>query len=116
MLLSRLLVDVEHERIGDDVDISEIEYDSRKVQPGDLFCCIIGTFSDGHAYAAQAIRSGAKALLVQKRLDVDVPQVIVKDTRAAMALMAAEYYDHPAKKLIMVGITGTNGKTTTTQM
>lgn len=116
MLLSRLLVDVEHERIGDDVDISEIEYDSRKVQPGDLFCCIVGTFSDGHGYALQAIRAGAKALLVQRKLDIDVPQVIVKDTRAAMALMAAEYYDHPAKKLIMVGITGTNGKTTTTYM
>ncbi|MEL7609003.1 MAG: UDP-N-acetylmuramoyl-L-alanyl-D-glutamate--2,6-diaminopimelate ligase [Bacillota bacterium] len=116
MLLSHLLVDVEHERIGDDVDISEIEYDSRKVQPGDLFCCIVGTFSDGHAYASQAIESGAKALLVQRKLDVPIPQVIVKDTRAAMALMAAQYYGHPAKKLIMVGITGTNGKTTTTYM
>lgn len=116
MLLSKLLRGTPHTLIGPDVEIREIEYDSRKVKKGDLFSCVVGTFSDGHKYAEQAVAAGAAALLVERRLPVEITQVIVEDTRAAMAEMAAEFYGRPAESLTMVGVTGTNGKTTTTYM
>lgn len=116
MKLSQLLKNVEHRLLGEDVPVNSIEYDSRKVEQGDVFCCVVGTFSDGHSFAEQAVKMGAAALVVEHELPLDVTQVIVEDTRAAMAEMAAEYYGHPADSLTMVGITGTNGKTTTTYM
>ena len=116
MLLSSLCKSFTHRRIGDDVSIESIEYDSRKASPGCLFSCVVGTFSDGHKYAEQAVKSGAVALLVEKELPIEVPQVIVTNTRIAMAEMAAEFFDHPERGMRLVGITGTNGKTTSTYM
>ncbi len=102
--------------IGGDASIASIDYDSRKAGPGSLFCCIVGTFSDGHEYAKNAVENGAAALVVQRELPLPVPQLVVENTRIAMAKMAAKWYGHPEKELRLVGVTGTNGKTTTTYM
>lgn len=116
MLLSCLANATDHVLIGEDVEVNELRYNSRKVEKGDVFCCVVGTLTDGHNYAAQAIEAGAAALVVERKLDVDIPQVLVKNTRVAMAEMAAAYYGHPADEMVMVGITGTNGKTSTSYM
>jgi UDP-N-acetylmuramoyl-L-alanyl-D-glutamate--2,6-diaminopimelate ligase len=104
-----------YEVIGDDsVQVSTVEFDSRRVRAQSLFCCLPGAYSDGHDYAATALAAGATALLVERRLGVDIAQVVVPDARRAMGLLAAAVFGHPTRKLTMVGITGTNGKTTTT--
>jgi UDP-N-acetylmuramoyl-L-alanyl-D-glutamate--2,6-diaminopimelate ligase len=100
---------------GDDLDVevSSLAYDSRKVVPETLFFCVPGERSDGHDFAADAIASGASALVVERRLEVAAPQVLVEDVRAAMAPLAARFWGQPTDKLRVTGITGTNGKTTT---
>lgn len=105
------------ELLGDgQTEIESVAYDSRKVKPGALFFCISGFKADGHNYARAAVDAGAVALVVTRRLDIPVPQVLVDDDRRAMALISREFYGRPDEKLRMVGITGTNGKTTTTYM
>ena len=116
MLLSCLAKATPHTLIGEDVEVKELRYNSRKVEKGDVFCCVVGTFADGHKYAAQAVEAGAAALVVERQLDIDIPQVLVENTRIAMAEMAAAYYGNPADEMVMVGITGTNGKTSTSYM
>ena len=116
MLLSQLAKVTEHTLVGEDREIANIEYDSRKVHEGDLFCCVTGTFSDGHEYAPMAKEAGAAALVVEHKLDIDLPQLIVPNTRIAMAEMAAAYYGYPSREMKMIGVTGTNGKTSTTYM
>ena len=116
MRLSELAKPTEHKLLGQDVEVGELQYNSRKVKAGDVFCCIVGTFADGHAYAAQAVEQGAAALVVERELPLAVPQVLVPNTRIAMAEMAAGYYGYPAKDMTIIGITGTNGKTSTTYM
>ncbi len=116
MLLSCLAKATAHTLIGEDVEVNELRYNSRKVEKGDVFCCVVGTFADGHKYAAQAVEAGAAALVVERQLDIDVPQILVENTRIAMAEMAAAYYGNPADEMVMVGITGTNGKTSTSYM
>lgn len=98
----------------DDADpiIADVAFDSREVEPGALFCCVPGERFDGHAFAATAVSAGAAALLVDRYLDLDVAQVLVDDVRRAMANVAAAFYGHPSEQLSVVGITGTNGKTT----
>jgi UDP-N-acetylmuramoyl-L-alanyl-D-glutamate--2,6-diaminopimelate ligase len=95
------------------VEIADLAYDARAVTPGALFFCVTGSRFDGHDFAADAVARGAVALVVERRLDVAVPQVVVTDTRAAMAVMASDFFDRPSERLQVVGITGTNGKTTT---
>lgn len=117
MRLSRLLVEVEARAVRGDPDGAEIVaigHDSTSVVPGALFCCVPGSRADGHDFAAAAVEAGAVALLVQRFLDVDVPQVLVDDARTAMAHVAAALYGHPSRRMAVVGVTGTNGKTTTT--
>ena len=114
--IKELTKDVECVIKGADIEINAIEYDSRRVKSGNLFCCINGTFLDGHKFAESAVKNGAAALLVERELPLDVPQIIVKNSRIAMAKMAAEFYDHPLRGIPVVGVTGTNGKTTTTYM
>ncbi len=116
MLLSQLAKPTEHTMIGEDIPVGELQYNSKKINPGDVFCCIVGTFADGHAFARQALDAGAAALIVERRLPLDVPQILVKNTRIAMAEMAAARYGNPADELTIVGVTGTNGKTSTTYM
>lgn len=99
-----------------DAQIESIGYNSRKSAAGELFCCVVGTFSDGHDFAAEAARAGAVALVVERPLEIDLPQLVVANTRIAMAEMAAAFYDYPARGMTIVGVTGTNGKTSTTYM
>ena len=96
--------------------ITSITHDSRAVQPGALFCCLVGARSDGHDHAAEAVASGAVALLCERPLDLDVAQVVVADARAAMAHAAAAFFGHPSRRMAVVGVTGTNGKTTATHL
>ena len=100
----------------EDAEISSITYDSRKVESGSLFCCLVGLVSDGHTFAGQAVDKGAAALIVEHRLPYNIPQLVVEDGRKAMALAAACFYGHPEKEMLMLGVTGTNGKTSTTYM
>ena len=94
------------------VVLTDATHDSRQVQPGWLFCAVVGARVDGHDHAAQAVADGAAALLVQRPLDLDVPQVEVADVRAAMGPAAAVVHRRPSEQLTVVGTTGTNGKTT----
>jgi UDP-N-acetylmuramoyl-L-alanyl-D-glutamate--2,6-diaminopimelate ligase len=96
------------------VEIAELAYDSRKVRPGALFFCVPGEKIDGHEFAAGAVEAGASALVVERGLGLDVAQVVVPDARAAMAPLAARFFGDPTDELQVAGITGTNGKTTTT--
>lgn len=118
MKLLKIIKDIRCEINGDaDIDISDIKYDSRKVQKGDLFFCISGFREDGHKYAKDAAEKGAAAIVVTKELEgLPVTQIVVQDDRQAMALMSASFFGNPAAAMKMVGITGTNGKTTTTYM
>jgi len=100
--------------VGDPaVEIESLAYDSRKVEPGTLFFCVPGEKVDGHEFAAGAVEAGAVALVVERELELDVAQVVVADARAAMAPLAARFWGDPTSELRVVGITGTNGKTTT---
>jgi UDP-N-acetylmuramoyl-L-alanyl-D-glutamate--2,6-diaminopimelate ligase len=96
-----------------DAEITGLAYDSRAVRPGDLFFCVGGFTTDGHDFAPQAVRDGAAALIVERPLQLGVPEVLVGSARAAMAPIAARFFRHPARELQVVGVTGTNGKTTT---
>lgn len=94
------------------VEIAGLAYDSRRVAAGDLFFCVSGFASDGHDHAAQAVQNGAAALVVERPLGLGVPEVLVDSARAAMAPLAACFYGDPSRELRVVGVTGTNGKTT----
>jgi UDP-N-acetylmuramoyl-L-alanyl-D-glutamate--2,6-diaminopimelate ligase len=97
-----------------DVDVSALAYSSRSVRAGTLFFCVPGFKVDGHDFAADAVERGAVALVVERPLGLGVPEVQVPDARAAMADVAARFYGDPTRELRVVGVTGTNGKTTTT--
>ncbi|OWA36709.1 UDP-N-acetylmuramoyl-L-alanyl-D-glutamate--2,6-diaminopimelate ligase [Saccharibacillus sp. O16] len=99
-----------------DVECTGIEIDSRKVKAGDLFICLPGFTVDGHDYAKQAEEKGAAALVVERELDTQLPQLLVRDSRMAMAVLANAMFDEPSRKMNMIGVTGTNGKTTTTYL
>jgi UDP-N-acetylmuramoyl-L-alanyl-D-glutamate--2,6-diaminopimelate ligase len=98
------------------VDIAGLAYDNRAVGPRDLFFCVRGFTRDGHEFAPDAIARGAAALVVDHLLDVDIPQVVVSDVRQAMAPAAVAFYGNPTATLDLVGVTGTNGKTTTAHL
>ena len=99
--------------VGDlGVDVRAITHDSRQVRAGTLFCCVPGAVLDGHDFAAGAVAAGASALLCERRLDLDVPQLVVPSVRRAMGPVAAALFRFPSDALGLVGITGTNGKTT----
>jgi UDP-N-acetylmuramoyl-L-alanyl-D-glutamate--2,6-diaminopimelate ligase len=98
---------------GAAVEIRELAYDAREVPRGALFFCIPGANADGHEFAVDAVERGASALVVERRLKVDVPQVVVPDVRAAMPRAAVEFFGDPTVRLPVAAITGTNGKTTT---
>ena len=123
MRLDRLLGDVQGDRgvfelRGDPtgVDVTAVTADSRSVVPGALFCCVRGSSTDGHRYAAAAVAAGAAALLCERPLPEPVPQVLVPDCARAAALVAAAFHRHPSRRMSVVGVTGTNGKTTTTHL
>ena len=96
-----------------DVEVSSLAYDNRAVSKGTLFFCVPGFTRDGHDFAAAAVATGAVALVVQRPLNFEVPELLVGDVRAAMAVAAGRFYGDPTARLQVAGVTGTNGKTTT---
>ena len=98
------------------LEISGVAYDSRRVAPGNLFVAIHGRNADGHAFVADAAGAGAAAALVEHRVDHDLPQLETDDARWKLGPLAAAFHGNPAERLYMVGVTGTNGKTTTTHL
>jgi UDP-N-acetylmuramoyl-L-alanyl-D-glutamate--2,6-diaminopimelate ligase len=103
---------VASEGASDDA-VTGLSYDSRRTRRGDLFFCVVGARADGHTFASKAVAAGAVGLVVERPLDLPVPQVVVRDVRRAMARIAAAFHGHPSDDLLLLGITGTNGKTTT---
>ena len=95
------------------VEIGDLVYDARSAGPGALFFCVPGARADGHDFAAEAVERGAVALVVERPLPLDVPQLVVSDARAAMAVVADAFFGEPTRELVVAGITGTSGKTTT---
>jgi UDP-N-acetylmuramoyl-L-alanyl-D-glutamate--2,6-diaminopimelate ligase len=101
-------------------EVQDIAHDSRKVKPGSLFVAVRGFHSDGHQFISQAIKQGASAIVAEKQVGppvpADTPLLIVDDSRRALALIANAFFGHPSRRLKLIGITGTNGKTTTTHL
>ncbi len=118
MLLSNLVkfLDKYEMKNFKDANITGICYNSAAVKLGDIFLCIKGENSDGHNFAKQAVANGAAALFCEENLDIDIPQIIVNDTKRTMANIAAAFYNEPSKEINLIGVTGTNGKTTVTHL
>ena len=120
MKLEKLLNNIEYELLQGNIDkeITYIIYDSRKIKKDSAFVALVGYNTDGHKYIDDAIEKGASTLFVERKIKTnkDVTIIKVKNTRNALAILSSNYFDNPAKKLIMIGITGTKGKTTTTFM
>jgi UDP-N-acetylmuramoyl-L-alanyl-D-glutamate--2,6-diaminopimelate ligase len=95
------------------VEISDLAHDTRRIAPGSLFFCVRGASADGHELVAEAVAEGAVALVAERPVDVAVPQLLVEDVRAAMAVAADAFFGEPTRELQVAGVTGTNGKTTT---
>ncbi len=118
--LTKLLENVEYELIKGslNVDIVDVKDDSRKVEENDLYIAKIGTTSNSHKFIPDAIKKGAKAVVIEQDVDIpeDVTVIKVKSSRKAMAYISAAYFNHPAEKLITIGVTGTAGKTSTTNI
>ena len=114
MNLENLIKNLEAKVIGEtNLDILDITYNSKKVKKGSLFVCLCGENSDGHDFAKDAERNGAAAILCEKQVQVNIPQIIVSSTRKALSKVFSCFYDNPQNKLKIIGLTGTNGKTTT---
>ncbi|MBS0012438.1 MAG: UDP-N-acetylmuramoyl-L-alanyl-D-glutamate--2,6-diaminopimelate ligase [Desulfobacterales bacterium] len=120
MKLSTLMAAVNADQGGNDqrqetqeVEITGIQYRSDRVRSGDLFVALPGQSRDGHDFAEDAAARGAAAVVARKSLNLNIPVLVVRDARNALAKAAARFYDHPSEKLTLIGITGTNGKTTT---
>jgi UDP-N-acetylmuramoyl-L-alanyl-D-glutamate--2,6-diaminopimelate ligase len=94
------------------VEILDLAYDTRRVRPGSLFFCVTGERVDGHELAGDAVAAGAVTLVVERRLDAAVPQLVVADSRVAMPVAADAFFGEPTRELEVAGVTGTNGKTT----
>jgi len=117
MKLSKLLEGIKVENVVGDIDgvnVRSLTIDSRSVTKGTLYFCLSGYTVDGHEFAETAAVAGAVAIVCERVLEVDVPQVVVPDARIAMALVAGAFYGNPARKLKFITATGTNGKTSTT--
>ncbi len=118
MKLDDLIKNVEYLNIVNhkNVEITGISYNSKTTQKGDIFVCLRGEYTDGHKYFKMAEENGAVAFVCEEELETDLPQVIVKSTRHQIADFAAAFYEYPSKDLNIVGITGTNGKTTVSHL
>lgn len=116
MKLAELLHGIDVIKTNTDLDkeITDIVYDSRRVTPGCLFVAVIGFVTDGNRYISTALQKGAVAVITAVEPKEEVPYVLVKSDRLALAQLGANFYDHPARKMKLIGVTGTNGKTSTT--
>ena len=99
-----------------DLEVKNVSSDSRKIEQGDLFIAVRGYESDGHRFIRQAVEAGAVCVVCEEQPCCDVPYVIVNNSRKAMAIAAANFYDRPSQQMCMIGVTGTNGKTTVTNL
>lgn len=115
MLLGELIKDLNVLETAADLDarISDVCYDSRKVKKGSLFVAIEGFEDDGHKYIAPAVENGAAAVICRKKPEIPCQYILTDDSRRALALVSARFFGKPSEKLVMIGVTGTNGKTTT---
>ena len=120
MLLENLIQRIDYLELVDCedsiLDISGISYNSKKTKPNDIFICLVGEHVDGHEYADEAILNGASVCVVERRLNIDIPQIVVNSTQEALAKISSEFYDNPSQKINVIGVTGTNGKTTVTHL
>lgn len=118
MKLEELIEDLKYVELVnfENVEITGISYNSKTTENGNIFVCLVGEHSDGHEYAKSAVEKGAKALLTERKLDFDIPQIIVESTRQQIADIADKFYNSPSKNINLVGVTGTNGKTTVTHL
>ena len=101
-----------------EIEVSDVVYDTRRLVPGAVFVCIVGTSRDSHSLAAEAVERGAAALVIQHDIPMPGGVCVVRaaSTRRALALMSANYFGHPARQMTVIGVTGTKGKTTTAHM
>src|SRR3990172_9242129 len=107
-----------------DIEVHGIQYDSHKVQKGDLFVAIKGALTDGHRFIDTAVSNGANVVVMESDsilpdsffMHAGVTKIVVGDTRRALAIISGNFFGHPARKLKLIGVTGTNGKTTTTYL
>ena len=118
MKLKRLLsvLDVCECTADPELDVRDISFDSRTTQPGDLFAAVCGYESDGHRFIGAAVARGAAVVLCQERPEADVPYIRVADSRLALSRICCEFFGNPSRELTMIGVTGTNGKTTVTTL
>lgn len=116
MKLAQIVKDIQIQGQVPDIEIGKIAYDSRKVETGDVFVCIKGYQTDGHKYADSAVKNGAAVIVACDEVSADVPVIYTPDTRLALALMSKAYYNNPLGNIGLIGITGTNGKTTVTYL
>lgn len=117
MKLKRLIENlnmIESKNLNLEMDISGISFDSRKVKEGDLYVAIRGYVTDGHSYVPQAMDKGAVLLIVEEFVKSDLPQIRVENSRIALSILSANFYNHPSRNIKVIGVTSTNGKTTTT--
>lgn len=118
MQLKRLLSDVSYKKIigKEEIEIKSVTCDSSEIVKDSLFICISGDCYDGHCFVREAENYGAKAIVCEREVNTTLTQIIVEDSRVAMSLIAQNFYNNPAKELKMIGVTGTNGKTTTSMI
>lgn len=120
MKLKQLLKEMNYQLLQGSLDeeIQQIDYDSRTVKIGSLFVCIPGAQTDGHQYIGQVIQSGAKTIIVERKVDYQdgITYILVENARYALALLSCAFFDHPSRQMTVIGITGTKGKTTTSYM
>ena len=116
MKLKDLLRDIEVIAMTADpeLEISDLTYDSRKATPGSLFVAVTGFVTDGNLYIPMALEKGAVAVVTAVKPEADIPYILVASDRLALALLAARFYDDPARSMTLIGVTGTNGKTSST--
>ena len=99
-----------------DLEVKDVVCDSKDVTTGSTFICLVGENFDGHDYVRQVEHYGCVAVITQKEIKTNLTQIVVKDTRKAMSIIASNFYSHPEKELLLIGVTGTNGKTTTSHL
>ncbi|MEG0593180.1 MAG: UDP-N-acetylmuramoyl-L-alanyl-D-glutamate--2,6-diaminopimelate ligase [Coprobacillus sp.] len=120
MKLKQLLEEVKYQLLQGTLDeeVQQIDYDSRSVKEGSLFVCIPGAQTDGHQYIEQVIESGAKVIVVEREVEYKegITYILVEEARYVLALLSCAFFDHPSRKMTVIGITGTKGKTTTSYM
>ncbi len=120
MRLGNLIEDINYIELVNitdyDEEIEGISYNSKKVQPNDIFICLTGEHVDGHEYAEEALANGAIACVVERRLSIDAPQIVVSSTEDMIAKISSILFVEPSSKLNIIGVTGTNGKTTVTHL